>query len=486
MAVGEGRPGFEAPSAPGEGTSALTSRQRELAVLLASGRSNRQIATQLGLSTGTVANYVRRLLTTLGLRSRAQVAAWAVQHDLTGAHDRLLTVLEQLMAIQTPDLEAALAAAADLVVEAFGADKADAFLLDPTADTLVAVGASHTPLGRKQRAIGMNRLPLANGGRNVEVFQTRTPYLDGRVDEDAGELAGIKDGLGVRSSMATPLEVGGHVRGVLSVVSVTADFFTDRDLRVLESVTRWVGLIAHRAELVGQLTESATQRGRREGAEELLAVLAHDMRNHLAPIQGRIHLLRNSARRDEREADLRQISQLEANVRRLQRLLTDLLDTTRLEHGLFTLNVRAVDLVALARTTLADLERLDATVELTAPDELWLNEADPERLRQAIENLLTNAIQHAAPGTSVALEIDTDQGEACQCAVLSVTNVGPPIPGEMLPRLFERFAPGPGSRGIGLGLYIARGIAAAHGGTVEVTSTSGVGTTFRLSLPMPA
>jgi signal transduction histidine kinase len=267
---------------------------------------------------------------------------------------------------------------------------------------------------------------------------------------------------------------------------VTADFFTDRDLRVLESVTRWVGLIAHRAELVGQLTESATQRGRREGAEELLAVLAHDMRNHLAPIQGRIHLLRNSARRDEREADLRQISQLEANVRRLQRLLTDLLDTTRLEHGLFTLNVRAVDLVALARTTLADLERLDATVELTAPDELWLNEADPERLRQAIENLLTNAIQHAAPGTSVALEIDTDQGEACQCAVLSVTNVGPPIPGEMLPRLFERFAPGPGSRGIGLGLYIARGIAAAHGGTVEVTSTSGVGTTFRLSLPMPA
>jgi signal transduction histidine kinase/DNA-binding CsgD family transcriptional regulator len=466
------------------GAPVLTLRQRELAVLLASGRSNRQIATELGLSPGTVANYVRRLLGTLGLRSRAQVAAWAVEHGMTGAHDRLLTLLEQLMAIQTPDLEAALAAAADLVVDAFGADKADAFLLDPTAETLVAVGASHTPLARKQRAIGMNRLPLANGGRTVEVFQTRTPRLDGHVEEDPGELAGVKDGLGVRSAMATPLEVGGHVRGVLSVVSQTPDLFTGRDLRLLESVTRWVGLIAHRAELVGQLTESATLRGRREGAEELLAVLAHDMRNHLTPMQGRIDLLRMAARRDRREGDVRQMNQLEANVSRLQRLLADLLDTSRLEHGLFALNVRAVDLVALVRATLTDLEQLDATVELQAPDELWLSEADPDRLRQAIENLLTNAIQHAAPATSVILEIDTQQRDACQWAVLSVTNVGPPIPGELLPRLFERFAPGPGSRGLGLGLYIARGIACAHGGTLEASSATGVGTTFRLSLPL--
>ena len=470
--------------AGGDGAPALTLRQRELAVLLASGRSNRQIATELGLSPGTVANYVRRLLGALGLRSRAQVAAWAVEHGLTGAQDRLLSLLEQLMAIQTPDLEAAMAAAADLVVEAFGADKADAFILDPTAETLVAVGASHTPLARKQRAIGMDRLPLANGGRTVEVFQTRTPRLDGRVEEDAGELAGVKDGLGVRSAMDTPLEVGGHVRGVLSVVAQTPDLFTQRDLRLLECVTRWVGLIAHRAELVGQLTESATERGRREGAEELLAVLAHDMRNHLTPMQGRIDLLRMSARRDAREADVRQIDQLEANVRRLQCLLADLLDTSRLEHGLFALNVSAVDLVALARATLTDLERLDATIELQAPDELWLSEADPQRLRQAIENLLTNAIQHAAPGTPVVLEIETQQRDACQWAVLSVTNVGSPIPGELLPRLFERFAPGPGSRGLGLGLYIARGIACAHRGTLEVASTTGLGTTFRLSLPV--
>jgi two-component system, OmpR family, sensor kinase len=183
---------------------------------------------------------------------------------------------------------------------------------------------------------------------------------------------------------------------------------------------------------------------------------------------------------------LRQIDQLEANVKRLQCLLTDLLDTARLEHGLFSLDVRAVDLVALARATLTDLEGLEATLELQAPDELWLTEADPERLRQAIENLVTNAIQHAAPGTPVLLDIDTDRRDACQWAVLSVTNVGPPIPGEILPRLFERFAPGPGSRGVGLGLYIARGIAAAHGGAVEVTSTTGVGTTFRLSLPIQA
>ena len=475
--------GLEAPRPAGDAARGLTVRQRELAVLLASGRSNRQIATELRLSPGTVANYVRRLLGVLGLRSRAQVAAWAVEQGLTGGHDRLLNLHEQLMAIQTPDLNTALAAAADLVVEAFGADKADAFILDPTAETLVAVGASHTPLGRKQRSIGMNRLPLANGGRTVEVFQTRTSRLAGHVDEDPGELTGVKEGLGVRSAMCTPLEIGGQLRGVLSTTSQTPDQFTERDLRLLESVTRWVGLIAHRAELVGQLTEAATERGRRQGAEELLAVLAHDMRNHLTPIQGRVDLLRNGARRDGREADLRQLNQLEGSVRRLQRLLMDLLDTTRLEHGLFALNHRALDLVELARTTLADLERLDATVELQAPAELWLAEADPERLRQAVENLLTNAIEHAAPATPVVLEIETQQRDSRAWAVLSVTNVGPPIPGEVLPRLFERFAPGPGSRGLGLGLYIARGVAIAHGGSLEASSATGVGTTFRLSLP---
>jgi signal transduction histidine kinase len=452
-------------------------------VSLASGRSNRQLAAELGLSPGTVANYVRRLLEILGVTSRAQVAAWAVEHGLTGAQDRLLSLLEQLLAIESPDLQTALDAAADLIVDTLHADKVDAFLLDPSAETLVAVGASHTPLGRKQRSIGMDRLPLANGGRTVEVFQSGVPRLDGHVERDSSELAGVKDALGVRSAMCTPLAIGGQVRGVLSAVSQTPEFFGERDLRLLESVSRWVGLVAHRAELVAQLTESAVARGRREGAEELLAVLAHDMRNHLTPMQGRIEMLRQSARRDQRSSDLRQIQHLESSIGRLRRLLDDLLDTTRLEHGLFSLNLGPVDLVALARTTIDNVERLDASIEVKGSEELWLAQADPERLRQVVENLLTNAIQHAAPNTPVLVEIEPEQRAGCPWAVLSVTNLGPPIPREILPRLFERFAPGPGSSGLGLGLYIARGIAAAHGGSLEADGASGVGTTLRLSLP---
>lgn len=462
----------------------LTERQRELARLLAGGKTNRQIAAELGLSQGTVANYVRRLLRGLGLSSRGQVAVWAVEHGLTGTQDRLLSLLERLLAIESPDLHTALAAAADLIAETLQADKVDAFLLEPSAETLVAVGVSHTPMARKQKAIGMDRLALANGGRVVEVFRTGVAFHDGRAELDPAELPGVKDALGVRSVINTPLEIGGQRRGVLSVVTASPDHFTERDVRLLESVSRWTGLIAHRAELVTQLTDTAAQRGRRQGAEELIAVLAHDMRNHLTPMQGRIDLLRHSARRDEREADLRHIDLLESSVVRLHRLLADLLDTSRLEHGLFSLSVRSVDLVALAREAASTLERLEASIDLHVPDELWLTAADPDRLRQAIENLLTNGIQHAAAGTAVLLEINSEQRDTATWAVLAVTNIGPAIPGEMMSRLFERFSTGPGSTGLGLGLYLARGIAAAHGGTLEANTASGLGATFRLALPV--
>jgi DNA-binding CsgD family transcriptional regulator len=187
--------------------------------------------------------------------------------------DRLLGTLEQLLAIDTTELQSALRQAARVICEVLSADKVDVFVYDPASESLVARGTSATPMGRRQHEIGMDRLPLAGHGRAVEVFRTGTSHHDGRVDEDQLELVGIREGLGVRSQVTVPLEVGGTRRGVLSAVSAEPDFFSDLDTAFLQAVSRWTGLIMHRAELAEVVVQPAEERGRRETLERLLGRL---------------------------------------------------------------------------------------------------------------------------------------------------------------------------------------------------------------------
>src|SRR5205814_1823126 len=109
--------------------------------------------------------------------------------------------------------------------------------------------------------------------------------------------------------------------------------------------------------------------------------------------------------------------------------------------------------------------------------------ADPARVRQAVENLLANAVQHAPPGTTVHVRVAHDESLPQPTALVAITDRGPGIDPALLPRLFERFARSSNSNGLGIGLYVARQIAEAHGGRLEVTSSAQDGTQFRLSLP---
>jgi len=187
--------------------------------------------------------------------------------------DRLLGTLEQLLAIDTTELESALQQAAQVVCEVLSADKVDVFVYGPASDSLVARGTSATPMGRHQHEIGMDRLPLAGHGRAAEVFRTGLSHHDGRVDEDPLELVGIREGLGVRSQVTVPLEMGCTRRGVLSVMSAEPDFFSDLDTAFVQAVSRWIGLIMQRAELAEVVVQRAEERGRRHALERLLGRL---------------------------------------------------------------------------------------------------------------------------------------------------------------------------------------------------------------------
>ncbi|MDP9379623.1 MAG: GAF domain-containing sensor histidine kinase [Chloroflexota bacterium] len=409
-------------------------------------------------------------------------------HDPNRTHarrEKLLPTLEALLAIEATDLRGTLEQAADLLVGALGAEKVDVSLHDPSINTLVAMGVSNTPMGRRQRQIGMDRLPVANGGRVVEVYQTGEPYITGHAEEDPLVLPGFTRGLGVRSLMAVPMAVAGELRGAVHAASSRVDAFTDEDLSFLEAVARWVGMVAHRGELVEQIARDAVEAARRTAADEMVTVLAHDLRNHLTPLKARVDLIHRRAGRLEDAKLTEHAEEAQIALSRLHRMISAMLDVARLDQGLFSLSLQPVDLAHLADDTAAMLGVREGQINVHAPEELVL-QADPDALRQALENLLANALTHSPKGVPVTVEVSEEETHDGRLAVIEVRDEGPGIPTQVLPRLFERFASGPHSQGLGLGLYLAWSIAEAHGGTLTAHSQLGQGTTFRLALPLQA
>lgn len=395
-----------------------------------------------------------------------------------------LATLEGLLAIRATDRLPGITEAARLLVRTFAADKLDVFLHDATSETLVAEGTSDTPMGHQQVRLGLNRLPLANGGSAVRVFQTGEPHLTRHADEE-GELTGLVDGLGIRSEIIAPVEIGGVRRGVVLVSSRTPDYFSEEHLRLLGTVARWIGLVAERAELAERLATEAAASGRRTAAEELIAVLAHDLRNHLASLRGRLDLLRWRAKRAGHAAYIGDAEAAILAADRLGKLVADLLDSERLERGLFTVRPEAVDLVCLARQTAESFGAGAIGISVQAPDELWVS-ADPDRLQQCLENLLANAVKHSPAGGRVTVELASERRGGVEGARLSVEDEGPGVPPELVPRLFERFARGTASSGMGLGLFLASRIAVAHAGALTLDSPPATPARFTLWLPVVA
>jgi PAS domain S-box-containing protein len=212
-------------------------------------------------------------------------------------------------------------------------------------------------------------------------------------------------------------------------------------------------------------------------SEELLGIVGHDLRDPLNIVLLGTTLLRMTELRDEQR---KPVARIAAAAQRAVRMLETLLDFTQARiGGGIKLRCAPTDLARLCTDLAAEQERIQ--VGVTAAGDCtgsW----DRARLEQLIGNLLRNAAEHGAPGGAVELRCTAESDRV----VLSVRNSGEPVAAEMLPTLFEPFkrgARGLGSRNLGLGLYIVRQIAVAHGGSVEARSSAEEGTEFRVLLP---
>jgi two-component system, OmpR family, sensor kinase len=399
------------------------------------------------------------------------------------ARTDLLETLQRLLEIPAADLRVALTQACDAVAAAVNADKVDAFMYDPERDCLVAEGSSTQPLSAKQKRHGLDVLQLANGGRVVDVYRTGKTYVTGHLEDDEEELPGIREVLKIRSKIGVPLDIGGQRRGMMMIASLQPEAFKPEDVRFSEAVVRWVGVVAHRAELVAEIERNAVEQGRRVVAEELITVLAHDLRNYISTIEIRIRTIRRKAELERREGEVRDCDAALRSVGRLTGLVSDILDAARIDQGVLVLEPQPMELTPLVDEVIDALGTAQHRIVTKTSDEL-LVVADAKRVRQCIENILANAIQHSPDEAPVTVLVRRVKRENDDAARIDVVDAGPGIAPEVLPHIFERFVTGKQRRGgLGLGLYLAKRIAALHNGDLTVESKPGLGAQFTLLLP---
>jgi signal transduction histidine kinase len=224
--------------------------------------------------------------------------------------------------------------------------------------------------------------------------------------------------------------------------------------------------------------------------EHFISIASHELRSPLAPIRLQVQrLLRNMAPHKEpmpRERVVEALEVIDRQVGRLTRLLEDVLDVTRLRLGRLQLSPKEMDLGALI-DEIAESQReplaqsgCTLTIERRGP---LAGRWDRERLSQVVTNLLSNAVKHGGPGV---VEL-TLEGRPPSVR-LTVRDHGPGVPEGDRERIFARFERGfpeaaASTRGVGLGLYIAREIVTAHGGRISVSAAPGGGAAFEITLP---
>jgi signal transduction histidine kinase len=332
---------------------------------------------------------------------------------------------------------------------------------------------------------GSHQLHTISGADKERFAEMRLPWGA----QAAGDPA-------IASHLAVPVKSrGGLVLGGLFFAHPEPGRFTAQHERIIRGIAahaavalesaRLYKTVHEQKELLAQAVRRAEEADRRK--DEFLAMLGHELRNPLAPMVTALHLMKLKGAGGERERDV-----IERQVRHLSRLVDDLLDVSRITRGKVELRrerfetaaaiAKAVEMVSPL------LEKYVHHLEIEVPREGLMVEADPVRLAQVFQNLLTNAAKYSEPGSHIAVSAARDGGEV----VVTVRDDGMGIAESLLPRIFEPFVQGDrtidrAEGGLGLGLTLVERLVSLHGGKVSARSEGpGRGSEFEVRLPLVA
>ncbi|MBC7228641.1 MAG: GAF domain-containing sensor histidine kinase [Thermoflexales bacterium] len=307
------------------------------------------------------------------------------------------------------------------------------------------------------------------------VFQHNEPVIVPNAREDPRFYAQVdrETGVETRSLIAVPMAVRGKVIGVLEVINRRNGApFTDDDLETLRILADQAAIAVENAVLFEQ--------------SDLVAEIVHEMRTPLGVIAAYADLITRETTSPQDRDEFARLIQQEAL--RLSQMAGEFLDLARLESGRVFLAREPVDLTEVVESVLAALrpqaEKKQIYLEAAIAPNLPTIPGDPGRIRQALLNLVANAVKYCRPGDRVTVRADPGDGEV----QLSVIDTGPGIPRELQERLFEKFVRLPigeqWAEGSGLGLAICRRIVETHGGRIWVESEEGQGAAFYFTLPI--
>jgi PAS domain S-box-containing protein len=321
----------------------------------------------------------------------------------------------------------------------------------------------------------------------MRVMTNGEPVLEREVTPAFIRLSFAEDGqrkiveaLGPRSLICVPLASSGPPLGALTLVTSDASGrrFSIADLSLAADLARRAAIVVEHARLFNEAQQATRAR------DDVLAVVAHDLRNPLNTVSMAVSLMLESTP-PERVQERRQVEIVRRAADRMNRMIQDLLDVKRMESGRLAIDVKAESPVSLINDTIDMLRpiasgstiRLEANVEEGLPQVL----ADSARIQQVLSNLVGNAVKFTPRNGRVSITAEPADGEVR----FGVIDTGPGIPAEQLPHIFGRFwqAQPSDRRGIGLGLAIAKGIVEAHKGKIWVESHVGLGSTFYFTLP---
>jgi PAS domain S-box-containing protein len=425
-------------------------------------------------------------------RRRAEQALRASTEQLA-AQAHALTKLSALSTRlwRSRRLEEGLEEMLSAVIELLGADKGNVQLLDPATGVLsIAAHQGFEPeyleFFREVRAGDNSACARALRSRerviieDVEQEESYRPYL------------ALARAAGYRAVVSTPL-IGfdGTVLGAITTHTHDVRRPTPQDLSRLDLYLRQASDFIQRCKIdqVMRQNELALREADRR-KDEFLALLAHELRNPLAPIRYALAAAKKPGRTREQQRRAEEI--IERQIAHMSRLLDDLLDISRITHGTLALQRSRAELTlvigAALETARPMIEAKHHTLSLDLPRHPVQLEADAVRLAQVFANLLINAAKYTDRGGQLQLRAREEGGEV----IVVVRDNGIGIAPEMMPRLFTLFTQGRATQGrsqegLGVGLALVRGLVELHGGRVEAHSDGpGRGSEFTVRLPVGA
>lgn len=289
---------------------------------------------------------------------------------------------------------------------------------------------------------------------------------------------------GPLAAMRVPLVVRGAIQGAISLVRAAGRGpFTPDDVAFMEELARRAAMAIDNSLLYREAQEAVQVR------DVFLSVAAHELKTPLTSLLGYMDLLKRRVGLGTTigERELRRIEVANAQAHRLHKMVTSLLDLSRLQMGQLSIERAPVNLTALVRRICEELEPTLSAHHLSvaAPAEEVTIIGDELRLEQVIQNLLGNAVKYSPYGGPISLQLSAADG----WARLAVQDQGLGIPADALEHIFSRFYRAANSEryhvvGMGVGLFVVKQIAELHGGRVEVESVEGEGSSFTLWLPL--